>query len=423
MAIKVFWLSSINPLQTELSKTGTWIQSMYRALKGSKDILVCGVAAFTTEDNFAIDRGNQQTAIYSVPKGIRGKGGLPTKEVKEFISKAIEEQQPDIIHVWGIENYWGIILLDKSYDKYKKLVDIQGIKSLCANKFVAYGALPYSEIKKMYRLREWILPRFRIEEQRKEAEKWRKVETEILENCTCINTQSEWVRAALPMIVNSAHVEKTGIILRDSFMKSEPWYIKHEKNEAPVIFTIANNTPRKGLHITLQALSIIRKRYPDVRLRIAGMKRPENSQTKGGYGLYIYKMIHALELEGNVNFIGFVDETKLLSNLYQADIFVTSSFIETYCLSLAEALALGVPSVAAYSSALPELVKEGITGLLYPMGDVLMCAHHILKFLDDKKLSDEISHNASLWYRTEKDPEGIVRQQILTYKKIMSEKQ
>ena len=137
MAIKVFWLSSINPLQPELSKTGTWIQSMYRALKGSEDVLVCAVAAFTTEDNFAIDRGDQQTTIYSVPKGNRGKGGLPTNEVKEFISKAIEEQQPDIIHVWGIENYWGIVLLDKSYDKYKKLIDIQGIKSLCANKFVA----------------------------------------------------------------------------------------------------------------------------------------------------------------------------------------------------------------------------------------------------------------------------------------------
>lgn len=422
MAIKVFWLSSINPLQPELSKTGTWIQSMYRALKGSEDVLVCAVAAFTTENSFAIDRGDQQTTIYSVPKGIMGKGRLPTNEVKEFISKAIKEQQPDIIHVWGIENYWGIVLLDKSYERYKKLVDIQGVKSLCANKFVAYGALPYSEIKKMYRLREWILPRFRIEEQRKEAEKWRKFETEILENCTYINTQSEWVRAVLPMIVNSAHVEKTGIILRDSFMKSEPWYIKHEKNEDPIIFTIVNNTPRKGLHITLQALSLIRKKYPKVRLMVAGMKRPVNSLTKGGYSLYIYKMIHTLGLEGNVSFIGFVDETKLLSNLYQSDVFVTSSFIETYCLSLAEALALGVPSVAAYSSALPELVKEGDTGLLYPVGDVLMCSHQILKFLDNKKLSDEISHNASFWYRTEKDSESIVRQQILTYKKIMFEK-
>ena len=422
MKIRILWLSSIDPLQSELTKTGTWIQSMYNALRNYDEISICAVIAFTSKKNFIINRKDKQTTVYSIPKKLRTREGLPTTEIKDFIRNAIEEQQPDIIHVWGIENYWGIIISDSIYAKYRKLIDIQGIKSLCANEFIAYGALSYSEIRKMDRLREWLMPKFKIEKQRQNAEKWLYVEREILKNFKYINTQSEWVRAVLPHFIKNASIEKTGIILRDSFINSAPWHVVHKKNEKPIIFTIANNTPRKGLHITLQAFKIVKEKYPNIEIKIAGMKQPHNSIIKGGYSIYIYKLIRKLKLEKNVRFIGSVNESNLLSNLYQADVFVTSSFIETYSLSLAEAIALGVPSVASYSSALPELIQNGKTGFLYPIGDIYMCAHQIIKLLDNQGLCQEFSRNSSSWYRKEKDTGSIVSQQILTYKKIMYDK-
>ena len=420
MAIRVFWLSSANPLDTHLAKTGTWIPAMYNALRERDEVDVCAVATFTTKKDFSVDR-NSNTTSYFVPRSEIQCNGKPNSRIMAFIRKAIEEQKPDIIHVWGIENIWGVVISSNEYNGYLKLVDIQGIRSVCSTKFVTYAGLSDSEIRSMNKLRELMFPRFRIENKRKEDEAWSETERIILNNFSYISTQSEWVRAVLPQLVKNANIEKTGIVLRDGYMKSEQWHIRHQYKDKPVIFTIAN-VPRKGLHVTLKAVAIIKEKYPNVELRVAGMTRPQQSFFKGGYGSYIRKMVSDLELETNVNFLGFIEEKTLIENLYQSDVFIISSFIETYSLALAEALALGVPSVAAYSSALPELVENGETGFLYPVGDEYMCAYQVLKLLGDKELSERISLNASTWYRKEKSVESAANQQINIYKKIMAER-
>lgn len=216
-------------------------------------------------------------------------------------------------------------------------------------------------------------------------------------------------------------IERTGIILRDGYMKSEQWHIRHQYKDKPVLFTIAN-APRKGLHVTMKAVAIIKEIYPDVELRVAGMNRPQKSFYKGGYGSYIRKLVEELGLEANVIFLGFIEEQKLIENLYQSDVFIISSFIETYSLALAEALALGVPSVASYSSALPELIENGRTGFLYPMGDEYMCAHYVIKLLSDRNLSNCISQNSSTWYRKERSAESVTNLQVSIYKKIIADR-
>lgn len=420
MAIRVFWLSSTNPLDAHLTKTGTWIPSMYNALCGRDEVEVCAVATFTTKKGFSVDRSNRTTS-YFVPRSEIQRDGTPNSKVTAFIRNAIEEQKPDIIHVWGIENIWGVIISGDEYNNYKKLVDIQGIRSIYSSKFVTYAGLSDSEIKKMNKLREFLFPRFTIEKKRKEDEAWKEKEQKMLNNFSYISTQSDWVRTVMPQLVKNANIERTGIILRDGYMKSEQWHKRHQYKDNPVIFTIAN-VPRKGLHVTLKAVAIIKEKYPNVELRVAGMTQPRRSFFKGGYGPYIQNLVDELGLEKNVNFLGFIEEKKIIDNLYQSDVFIISSFIETYSLALAEALALGVPSVAAYSSALPELIKNGETGFLYPMGDEYMCACYATRLICDRDLSKSFSQNASTWYRTERSTEAAANQQVTIYKKIMAEK-
>lgn len=60
-----------------------------------------------------------------------------------------------------------------------------------------------------------------------------------------------------------------------------------------------------------------------------------------------------------------------MPRIYNAlDILVVASLSETTSLALQEAMACGKPVVASRTGGIPELIKHGVNGLLYPRGDV-----------------------------------------------------
>ena len=126
-------------------------------------------------------------------------------------------------------------------------------------------------------------------------------------------------------------------------------------------------------------------------------------------------------MEDSVNFLGALQAKDLLKEFYNADLCVNSSFVETYCLALAEALSLGVPCVAAYTSALPELMEHGKSGLFYPMGDYYICAERMLQYIENPNLCKQVSITASQNLRQKSNEVSIVNQQINIYKSVLSD--
>lgn len=417
---RIVWLSNVDLTEKQLNKSGTWIHSMFRSLKTSKDIYVCANITFTLKSYFFC-KDVEGVNHYYIPISQQKKNGYPTAQAIEYVINVIKKENPSLLHIWGMEMFWGLITKDIRLLKFPKLLEIQGIKSVCALHQWMYGGLPKTELRKMRSFAQWLLPMYRVENVQKKFSQWKNAEEEILTSMKHINTQSEWVRNIIPSMNSNAILHKTGIILRPVFMNSAPWSKVHENNENPVIFTITSDTPYKGLHITLDAFKLVKGTYPKAKLIVAGINKWTPSFIRGGYEKYIYYKIKELDLVDSVELLGNVDENVLLENMYKADVFINSSFVETYCLALAEALALGVPSVVSYSSALSELIVEGQTGLLYPVGDFFVCASKILQLLSDNELCKEISVNSSNWYRKEKNEGEIVKKQINTYLNIISE--
>lgn len=416
---RIFWLSNVDLTDSTLNKSGTWIHSMFRSLKQSVDVQICANVTFTPLDIFYSKEEGCVTHYY-VPNNETKTNGFPTAKAIEYVVNAIIKENPDLVHVWGMELCWGLITKDKRLDCFDKLIEIQGIKSVCSFDYWANGGLPKSEIRKMRSLAQWLLPKYRIEKTQSRFAQWEKAEADMLSSVNHINTQSEWVRNVISFMTDNPVIHKTGIILRPVFMNSTPWYELHQFNESPVIFTTTSTEPRKGLHVTLEAFKLVKSRYPKASLIVAGMNRWKPNLLRGGYEKYIFYKIKDLGLDDSVILLGNVTEDALLENMYKADVFVNSSFIETYCLALAEALAIGVPSVVSYSSALPELIVEGETGFLYPVGDRFVCAAKIIKLLSDSALSKSISLHSSEWYRKEKNEKKVVNMQVETYLSIIS---
>ena len=89
----------------------------------------------------------------------------------------------------------------------------------------------------------------------------------------------------------------------------------------------------------------------------------------------------ALGLDGNVRFHGLRTRAQVAARMAEADLFVLPSRVETFGMTLAEALAAGLPVVASDVGIAGEVVDEG-TGVLVPPGDAAALAAGIDRALD-----------------------------------------
>lgn len=88
------------------------------------------------------------------------------------------------------------------------------------------------------------------------------------------------------------------------------------------------------------------------------------------------------KLDDRVNFLGKIESVAPL--LASADLFLLPSSTESFGLSALEALASGVPVVGSDAGGMPEVVRNGETGILCPVGDVEGMARAALLILGDK---------------------------------------
>jgi L-malate glycosyltransferase len=86
-------------------------------------------------------------------------------------------------------------------------------------------------------------------------------------------------------------------------------------------------------------------------------------------------------LESRVAFLG--EREDFVNVLAACDVFLLPSELESFGLAALEALSCGVPVVASNIGGIPELVEDGQTGLLAPLGDVAAMSGHVLTLLTD----------------------------------------
>ncbi len=136
-------------------------------------------------------------------------------------------------------------------------------------------------------------------------------------------------------------------------------------------------TAVKGVPILLEALAKLRKDRPNLVLTIAG-DGPDRTRLEA--------MVLRLNLSAHVRFAGYQSQLQVRTHLQETDVFVLPSFAEGVPVVLMEAMAAGVPVVTTRIAGIPELVEDGISGLLTSPGDAESFAAAIGKLLDDPDL-------------------------------------
>ncbi len=99
-----------------------------------------------------------------------------------------------------------------------------------------------------------------------------------------------------------------------------------------------------------------------------------------------------LGVEDDVRFLGRIDT---VANLLQAsDLFLLPSQGESFGLAALEAMACGSPVVASRAGGLPEVIEDGVTGILEPPGSVEAMARRAIQLLHDEKRYDTMRRAA-----------------------------
>ena len=99
-------------------------------------------------------------------------------------------------------------------------------------------------------------------------------------------------------------------------------------------------------------------------------------------------------LEDSVFFLGIKKGKELVESLQIGDAFVTASKSETFCLSVLEAMACGLPVVAVGKKGVKELVRDGENGFLSFSDAPKVLMEGLNKILHDKKLGEKFALNS-----------------------------
>lgn len=150
-----------------------------------------------------------------------------------------------------------------------------------------------------------------------------------------------------------------------------------------IILCVGELLPNKNQQMIIHSMQKIVKKYPDVRLLLAG-----NGSEKEN----LENLINSLGLTENVKLLGYV--TNLQEYQKIADVSVSCSKREGLPLNIVEAMLSGTPVVASINRGHKELICDGSTGFLVEVGDSEELAECILKLFSELKLCYDMSKMA-----------------------------
>jgi glycosyltransferase involved in cell wall biosynthesis len=127
----------------------------------------------------------------------------------------------------------------------------------------------------------------------------------------------------------------------------------HLPTDRPLALTLTRLMSEKRVHVLLEAMTQVQG---PIHLAIAGT---------GPDAKPLQALASRLGLSQQVTFLGFVPHEQLVPLYRLADFFVMPSVAELQSLATLEAMACGLPVVAADAGALPELVQPGVNGYLF----------------------------------------------------------
>ncbi len=397
MAKRILW--TVNGLLPEVAKKlgvtppekGAWIFSLFTQLKelyGSEvefHLVTCAKAA---KQSMHVEM-DATTHFHILPMRKNAFSRCYDTEL-DLLEKLIRQIDPCLVHVHGTEDFYGLVT---ERIEVPVIISLQGVR----NEIIKYL---FSDISKTDYYK--IALRYRDYGMIKNLKVWKRKtddENKIIRMnryfigrtlfdkgaCLGINPQAEYLTG------------EDHRLLRPEFYAAD-WQL--EESEPYSIHTTISESSFKGVFLIINALEVLARKYPQIKLNIAGT-------FNGPIAKSLAATIKKKGLTPHIHFLGGCNAGQLVASMHKSRVFLMGSYIDNSPNSLQEAQAVGIPPVAAFTGGIPSLVDDFENGLLYPRGDLYYMVHLISELFDNPELARRISANAKKLKTTRNNPERL----------------
>ena len=178
--------------------------------------------------------------------------------------------------------------------------------------------------------------------------------------------------------------------------------------DRPILMHVSNFRAVKRVRDIVQVFGRVRRRMPASLVMVGDGPDRISAELEA----------RDLGISGDVHFLGKIDEVAPL--LANADLFLLPSERESFGLSALEALAAGTPVIGTNAGGLPEVVRDGETGVLCGVGDVAGMAEAAIDILSDRARWERMSTAAASDARARFSEDEVVAQYEQLYRDALA---
>lgn len=186
--------------------------------------------------------------------------------------------------------------------------------------------------------------------------------------------------------------------------------------DGPLLLSVGRLDPQKDHPTLIAAMGKVVRRVPEARLLIVGGRQLGDA----AYERELHYQAERPEVAGKVVFAG---ERKDVPRLMAAcDVFTLASRWEGFGLVFVEAMAASKPVVATRVSAIPEVVENGVTGLLVPPRDPDALAEALIRLCEDPAERRRLGSNGYHRVRQRFTADRMVEETLAVYHEALAER-
>lgn len=418
--MKIMWLTAMKhelifPVGTGRVLYGGWLSTMLARL--SEHHSVTEVTVVSVGVDFADRQINDKLRLICV----KSKSGVFSydKGLSKRIGQVIKMSQPDVIDVQGAEFFIGTSLTELKLSIPITLT-LQGFTSEIY-KYLSHG-LSLTDLFLRRSLRDYVL-RDGILERRFAYRKRGENESRLLSEIKYFIGRTSWDEGLVRNVNPCAKYFHCGRIMRSDFYNSN-WSLNGCKRYT--IHITQANYSLKGLHVALDALVIVKKHFPEVKLTVSGKDLLKLDSLKdkisvSGYQKIIRTKIRDLSLVESVRFTGELAAGDLVNTLKSSHVFLLPSLNENSPNALGEAQLVGVPCIASFVGGVPDYIADGISGLLYSSTDSARLASLIIKVFSNDLLACRIASKGKEQAEQRHNPDSCLKQLVTAYSDVVND--
>jgi len=384
--MKILWFTNTPSLYKKNTKGyngGGWIESLEQIIAQQKDIELA-VSFFHSDDCFKSKQGRSTyypiSHYNSILKKIKHNlfyNKYDKAEINAFM-EVVEDFKPDVIHIFGSEQSFGLIT---KQTKIPVIIHIQGILNPYQNAYYAPGYSKLDIVKSNLLKPLYLILKLRGLQIFNHNTKR---EVTILKNCNFFMGRTEWDKNVSLLFAPQANYFYCSEVLRDIFYTSVPWKVKNR--DKFVLVSTISKTSYKGFDLVLKTAQLLKQLASDFNFewRIFGVNEYKEWEKKLGIKCN----------EVNIHLRGIANSETLVQNIQDADLFMHPSYIDNSPNSVCEAQILGIPVISTNVGGISSLIENNKTGVLIPANDPYTLASKIITFKNNPEIASKIGNKA-----------------------------